>query len=226
MAEDKAPDARRVTIKNVRLSYPTLRTKRAAVKDGKEKFSASFLMDPKTPEGQTAIKACQAAVAAAEIKEFGEGKAGHIAKVVQDPKRIALKKGEKCMNNEGEVYKGYEGMVALTCSADKRPLLLAKNKTEIDLDDIEDEMYGGVFCDATVAFFCISEKDKGGNGLFCSVEAIRSRETGESFGGGRRATADDFDDLDDDDGISGGTSSSGGGDDDLLGGDDDDLLAT
>lgn len=221
MAEDRKPDPRRVTIKNVRLSYPTLRTKKAATRGGKEKFSASFLMDPKTTEGQTAIKTCQAAVAAAEVAHYGEDKAGFIAKVVEDPKRIALLKGERCKDQEGNVYKGYEGMVALKTGADKRPLLLAKNKTEIELEDIEDDLYGGVYVDATVSFFCISDPEKGGNGLFCTVEAIRSREYGDAFGGGPRASADDFDDLDDDDGIGSGDSGSAAGGDDLLGGDDD-----
>jgi hypothetical protein len=62
--------------------------------------------------------------------------------------------------------------------------------------------------------------DKGGKGLFCSVEAIRSRQEGERLGGGPRASADDFDDLDDDDSFSGtaaGGSSSGGDDFDGIG---------
>lgn len=225
MAQDQKKDPRRVTLSNIRLSYPTLRHKKAATKGGKEKFSASFLMDPTTPEGQTAIKKAQAAVVAAEIEHYGEGKAGFIKKVVEDPKRIALLKGERCKNQEGEVYSGYEGMIALKTSADRRPLLLARNKTEVDIEDIEDAFYGGLICDATVSFFCISDQEKGGNGLFCTVESIRSRETGEPFGGNRRATADDYDDLDDDDGIDSGASggkSSGG----LLDDDDDDLLAT
>lgn len=213
----KAADPRRVTLRG-RLSYPTLRTKKAAVRDGKEKFSASQLFDPTTEEGRTNIKKAQVAVAAAEVAEFGEGKAGFIAKVVEDPKRIALKKGERCKNKEGDVYKGYEGMIALTCSADKRPLLLYKNKTEVELEDIEDVFYGGLDVDMIVSFFCISDTDKGGNGLFCTVEAIRSLERGEAFGGGGRATADDFEDEGEDDGIGSPA------EDDLLA--DDDLLAT
>lgn len=217
MANAEEKDPRRVQIKDVILSYPTLRTKKAAVKDGKEKFSASFLMDSKTPHGVDNIKKLQAAVAAAEVKEFGEGKAGHIKKTVKDPKRIALKKGDECTNTEGEVYSGYEGKVALTCSADRRPKLFDKNKLDVDLEDIEDKFYGGVRCDAIVSFFCISDKDKGGNGLFCSVEAIRSREDGVPFGGGSRASADDFDDLDEDDDGLGETTSGGDDADDLLG---------
>jgi hypothetical protein len=215
MAEARESDPRRVMLKNIRLSFPTLRTKEASTKGGKEKFSTSFLLDPNTVEGKTAIATCEKAIAAAESEHYGPEKIGFIGRVVEDPKRLALLKGERCKNKEGEVYKGYEGMIALKTAADRRPLLLAKNRTEIDIEDIETDLYGGVYCDAEVAFYCISHEDKGGNGLFCSVEAIRSRETGESFGGGLRASASSFDDLEDDDGIDEPATSSSGG---LLGG--------
>lgn len=227
MADTKS-DPRRIFINNVRLSYPTLRTKKAAVAGGKEKFSASFLMDPKTPEGQRAIKACQAAVAAAEAEHYGADKVGFITKVVEDPKRIALKKGERCKNKDGEVYSGYAGMVALTTSADRRPMLVTKDKQDFlethELDDIEETFFGGLYVDAEVSFYCISDTDKGGNGLFCTVEAIRTRDYGQAFGGGQRTDIGGFDDLDEDDGIGAGEASAAAGDD-LLG-DDDDLLAT
>ncbi|ESQ85443.1 hypothetical protein AEAC466_04570 [Asticcacaulis sp. AC466] len=199
-------------LKKVRLSFPNLRTKTAAVKGGKEKFGANFLLDPNKPAHKKLMDQIAKAVEAAEMKEFG--KVGHIKKTVQDPKRKCYRKGETFANQDtGEVYDGYAGMVVVSASADRRPTLFNRAKEEVDLEDIEDVFYGGCVVDAKVSFFCISDKDKGGNGLFATVEAIRSWEEGESFG--RAPTSSDEFDDDDDDGMDGGSSADD--DDDLLG---------
>lgn len=212
MSETKAPDARRVTLKDVVLSYPTLREAEATIEGGKKKFSSNFIIDPNTASGKANIAAAQKAVAAAELAEFKE--TGVIKKAVEDPKRIALRAGERFKNTDGDVYGGYEGMVGIAAKADKRPKLWDRKKNLVELEDIEDVFYGGVRCDVVLSFFCTSKKEHGGKGLFCTVEGIRSRQEGEPFGGGARASADDFDDLeevDEDDGIGGGDT------DDLLG---------
>lgn len=196
---DNKTDERRITIKNVRLSYPTLVTPEATIKDGPKKFSANFIIDPATGDGKKNIRLIEKAVEAAEIAEFKT--TGKIAKTVRDPKRIAFRDGEDFTNADGDTYAGYEGMKAIAAKANKRPKLWNRRKETVDVEDIEEVFYGGVSCDAVVSFFCVSSQDKGGNGLFCTVEGIRSRQEGESFGGGARASADDFDDLEDDDGM-------------------------
>ena len=198
MAEaNKGDDARRVTLKNVRLSYPTLVTAEATIEGGPKKFSANFLLDPNTPDGKANVEAAKRAVAAAETAEFKE--TGIIKKAVEDPKRIALRAGERFKNTDGEVYSGYEGMVGVAAKAQKRPKLWNRKKELVAVDDIDELFYGGVYVDAVVSFYCTSKKEQGGKGLFCTVEGIRSREQGEAFGGGARASEDDFDDLEDDD---------------------------
>ena len=73
-------------------------------------------------------------------------------------------------------------------------------------DDILDVMYGGVYADVILSFY---GTDKGGRGVFCTIEAIRSHEEGERMGGGVVVDADDFDDLEDSDSFD--------DDDDLMG---------
>lgn len=198
-------DERVVTIKNVRLSFCNgLREKTKSHPDAKPKHSCSFILDPSVPEHAANVKAVKKAIAAAEVKEFGTGKEGIIAKTVQDQKRIVFREGETFTNEDGETYQGYDvdGAYGLgSCKSDKRPKLFDRKKNEVELEDIDDVFQAGQFCDAIVSFYCTSKKEQGGRGLFASVQLIRARQVGETFGAGNNATADDLDDLDDDDGL-------------------------
>ena len=205
-------------INNVRLSFPTLRRKQASVPGGKEKYSASFIIDPETPQGKAAIAACKVAIAAAEMNHF---KKPGVVKTIDDPKRIAFRPGNKFKNAEGDVYAGYEGMVGVTSTSQKRPKLYtvqgAKAREEVEVEDIEDLFYGGVYCNAEVNFYCVSSKEQGGRGLFCEIRGIMTKERGEAFGGG--APVNSLNLLDDDD-MDDGLGESGevlDDDDDLLG---------
>lgn len=202
-------DERVVTIKNVRLSFCNgLREKTKSHPDAKPKHSCSFILDPSVPEHAANVKAVKKAIAAAEVKEFGTGKEGIIAKTVQDQKRIVFREGETFTNEDGETYQGYDvdGAYGLgSCKSDKRPKLFDRKKNEVELEDIDDVFQAGQFCDAIVSFYCTSKKEQGGRGLFASVQLIRARQVGETFGAGNNATADDLDDLDDDDGLDSGS---------------------
>jgi hypothetical protein len=129
-----------------------------------------------------------------------------------NPKRVCFRKGERFKNDEDEVYKGYAGNWAISCSGpgggQRRPKMWDRNKRPFrgnasgddvtkgnffDIDDILNVCYGGCYADVIVSFY---GTDEGGKGIFCSVEAIRSRQEGPQIGGGIQTSADDFDDLD------------------------------
>ena len=205
MAEDKQPDLRRVTLKNVRLSFTdALREKKRSHPTGPLKFGCNFINETAQPEFAANERAIKRAIEAAETKEFGEKGVGKIARTVDDPKRIAYRAGEKFKNKEGEIYGGYANNFGLTTKAERRPNLWDRHKRDVEVEDIEDVFQAGFYCDAIVSFYCTSKEEQGGNGLFASVEAIRSRQTGETFGAGNNTKAEDFEDLaDEDDGIGG-----------------------
>lgn len=218
MSDDKKTDLRKAVLKKVRLSFTdALVEKKAAVRDGKESHGNNFIVDPNEAKfGAANVKACLAAIEAAEIEAFGPDGVGKIAKTVDDPKRICFRKGEKFKNQDGEVYTGYEGMIGLATKGPnggaKRPLLLDRHKRPVDAADIEDVFQAGFFCDAIVSFYVITDKDKGGNGLFCTTELIRSHQEGETFGGGSRVSESDIAGLDDlEDNFDDGPAPSGGG---------------
>lgn len=225
------PDPRTVRLKLVRLSFTdSLKDKKATVADGKLKHSANVII-VQTPDSDPLSKKAAAlfeenkakivaAIKAAGVEAFGKEDAWK--DIAEDsPKRLCYRKGERFKNNDGEVYKGYAGNWAISAGGPKggehRPLLLDRHKRPVEEKDILDVMAGGFYADVVISFF---GTEKGGKGIFASIEAIRSRQEGERLGGGPRASADDFDDLDDDDSFSGtpaGATSGGGDDFDAIG---------
>jgi hypothetical protein len=210
----KPQDPRTIRLKMVRLSFTdSLKDKKATVENGTPKHGCNLIIvqtpgDDKLSQQAAAayqdnLNKIQGAIKAACKEEFGREDAW---KDIQEdnPKRICFRKGERFKNKDGEVYKGYAGNWGLSASGPKggehRPLLLDRYKRQVEEKDILEVMAGGYYADVVISFF---GTDKGGNGVFASIEAIRSRQEGERLGGGPRATADDFDDLEEDDSFSG-----------------------
>lgn len=222
MSEKEQNDPRTVQLKMVRLSFTDgLKDKKAAVRDGKEKHSVNLIVvqaDDGTPLGKKAAAEFErneakifAAMGAACDQQWGKADA-YVAISQDDAKRCAFRKGERFKNEEGEIYKGYEGNWAISASGPRggqlRPKMFDRHKRQVEEKDILDVCYGGAYSDAIVSFYGTNE---GGRGVFCSVEAIRSRQEGERIGGGGwTGSVDEFDDIDDGDAFE-GTSAGGAG---------------
>lgn len=205
-------DGRTVQLKNVRLVFTdSLKEARATVENGEPKHTCTILLEADKPESEANKKKLMAALEAASEREWKK-KDSWKAIAEDDPKRVAFRKGERFKNKEGEVYAGFAGNHALAVSGPmggkKRPKILNRHKQAVAVDDILDVVYPGTYADVVVSLY---GTNKGGKGVFASVEAIRSRQEGERVGGGVDVDADDFDDLDDDDDLIEGES-----DDDLL----------
>lgn len=209
-AKGKAPEKDEklgeVKLVDVRLSFPKLFKPEASVKDGPKKFGASFLMDPKDDQGKKNIRACRAAIEAVEQEKWG--KTG----LKYKEGRIAFLKGDDVLNAKtDEPYAGYEGMYVVNAKNNSRPALFTRRKEEVSEDD--GLFYGGCYVDAIIRFYPVDDPDKGGKGIFASLEGVRFRSDGEAFGRGG-ASADDFDDIDDDDDDNGMDSDEGDEEDD------------
>lgn len=212
----KDSDGRTVQLKRVRLSFTdTLKEARPTVEDGKPKHTCNIIIESDGKFAADNKANCVAAVKAACEEAF---KKADIWKAIQedDPKRLCYRKGERFKNRDGDVYAGYEGNMAISAAGPsagaRRPKLLDRHKRPVEVNDIPDVFYSGTYADVIVSFF---GTEKGGRGVFCSVEAIRSHQEGERIGGGFDVDVDDFDDLDDD-GFEDNTDS-GGDEDDMMG---------
>ena len=224
MAEPVFPDARTVLCKGLRLSFTdTLLTpgKPKGADDAKESYGCNFINERDSKHFADNDKKIRAALSEAGFQFKGNR---DLYKVIieKDPKRVAYRKGERFTNDDGKIYDGYEGNFAISAKGPRagreRPTMKDRRKRDITgIDkDILAVCYSGSYCDAILSFY---GTDKGGQGIFCSIEAIRSHEEGDHLGGGRIAVSDDmFDDLEDDDSFDNDTdSSAGASDDDMIG---------
>lgn len=215
--EKKKGDGRTVLLKHVRLSFTdSLKEKKRTVDDpnAKPKHSVNLILEKSDPNfAENNAKLVGAIKAAGELK--WKNAEAYKAIAEDDPKRVCYRNGSRFKNKDsGEIYAGYEGNMAISCGTpgggQKRPKLLDRRKRPLrdqaskeqiekglffTEDQLLDVMYGGSYGDVFVSLF---GTDKGGRGIFCTVEAIRSHEEGERMGGGVYIDADDFDNLEDD----------------------------
>lgn len=179
-----------VYLRDVRLSFPHLFKKVSSVKGSKPRFKSNFLIDPETKEGRANIKRIEKEKLAVEKDFFGK-----TPRYKDD--RCAFLPGEDCISEKtGEPYVGYEGMMVVKAASDNRPTLLDRSKNAVAEED--GVFYGGCRVDGIVRFYGIKDSDKGGVGLFASLEGVMFRKDDEAFGA-EPVGADAFDDLDDED---------------------------
>lgn len=185
---EKKKDPRRVYLKNVRLSYPHLHERQKANEDADPKFSASFIIDPETPEGKKALKDIKAAVMEARKA------AGVPEKVKFKADRLCYFRGDDATDDEGNVRDGYEGMIIIK-AANKDPFrLLTRKKKEVDPE--KSPFYGGCIVEGMIGLYCTK---KGGSwGAFASLDGVRFWDDGEPFGK-PPISDDEWDDDEDED---------------------------
>lgn len=199
MTDKPQTDPRTVVLNNVRLSFTdSLKDKKATVEDGEPKHNCNFILEAGKPETEANKAKVMAAIRAACEQEW---KKEDFWKTIQedDPKRICYRKGERFKNKDGVVYEGYAGNMAISAAGPRggreRPKLMDRLKRDVAYDDILAVCYSGSYGDVKLSFYGTT---KGGNGIFCTIEGIRSRQEGDRIGGGGSpATKDDFDDLED-----------------------------
>jgi hypothetical protein len=190
-AAKKDPKLGQVVLEDVRASYLHIWKAQASVKDGKLKFSANFLIDPTEASGKKNIKKCDAAVKAVAKEEWGDKFEKVIAAIATD--RMNFRPGETFTNDEGDVYAGYEDMMVAKGANERKFPIVDRDKTPTT--EADGVIYSGAYVDAVLRFYTVSGKDKGGNGVFASLEAIRFRRKGDAFGAAPVDVDDVFDDL-------------------------------
>lgn len=172
-------EAKRVVLKNVRLSFPSLFKK--AVFNGKEsdKYEATFLIKKDDPQLEILKKAGEDFL----LKEFGTKD-----KIPKSLKRTYLVDGDT------KDYDGYEGMMAVKAGTRNRPTVIDRDKTPLVEED--EKIYAGCYVNASVSFW-YSDHELGGKQLLCNLAGVQFYDHGEPFGAGGVDATDDFDEIDD-----------------------------
>lgn len=194
MAEQKKPQREGVVVlENVRLSFPHLKEPSKSTDDGPLKYRATALMDPDTEIGKKNIAKLEAAIKKAAAGVWKD-KADKVRKALEKDRR-GLRDGDTATNGEGDVYDGYEGMQFVSATNSKRPKILHRDKSVMELDEISTKLYGGCYVNMIVSIWATSDKKFGGNGIFASLELVQFRRDGEPFGAAP-VDEDDFAELD------------------------------
>jgi hypothetical protein len=165
---------KRIVLKNVRLSFPSLFKK--AVFDGKEgKYEATFLLKKGDPQIEILKK--------------------EIDRVANDYFKGKVPKGLKIALDDGDnkEYDGYEGCMSLKAGSNRRVTLIDRDKTPVVEED--EKFYAGCFVNASVDFWV--QDNQWGKRVNCNLAGVQFYDHGEAFGAGAVDATDDFDDVDD-----------------------------
>ena len=168
----------KITLKNVRLSFPSL-FKRASFQGTEGKFEATFLLNKETH--------------ADSIKEIQEAIK---AKIATDLKGAKLGADKICLKDGDEIdYDGYAGHFSIKGSNAKRPLIIDRDKTPLTEDD--NKLYAGCYVNAIVELW--AQSNDFGKRINANLLGVQFFADGEPFGDGINASVDDFDAFDGDD---------------------------
>lgn len=166
----------KITLKNVRLSFPSI-FKRASF-DGKEgKFEATFILNKETDAAQIAMieAAIEDAIKVAKIK---------------------VPSDKRCLKDGDEVeYDGYAGCMSIKAANDKRPTLINRDKSALTEDD--NVLYAGCYVNAIIDLWV--QNNSFGKRVNANLLGIQFVKDGDSFEGAKVADADEFDAFDDED---------------------------
>lgn len=165
----------KVTLKNVRLSFPALFHK--AKFEGQEtKFEATFLLD-KEDHAETIDMLKKA------INE----------KIKNDLKGAKLGADKLCLRDGDEAsYDGYAGCMSLKASNQTRPLIIDRDKTPLAEED--GKPYGGCYVNAMVELW--AQSNAYGKRINAKLLGVQFYKDGEAFSSGNKASADDFESFD------------------------------
>jgi len=185
-----------LVLKNVRLSFPHLFTPTKSTEDGALKYRAAFLMDPNTVQGKININAIEKEIARVKADKWKE-KADKI-KFKED--RIAFVDGNTCASQDtGEIYTGYEDMMVVKTANGKKPQVVDGSRQALTEEEAEGKIYAGCYVNAVISLYAINDADKGGNGIFATVEAVQFSKHGKAFGTAPVDVYDAFDEVAEDD---------------------------
>lgn len=170
----------KLTLKNVRLSFPDLFVARPFKPGDTPKFKGTFLMPKDDPQ----VKAVEAAITAVAKEKWPKTYDKVLASIRGNANRFCFQDGDTKM------YDGYEGMMFFSANNKTRPAVFDRDKTPLRQDD--GRPYAGCYVNAVVELFAY---DNSGNGISASLGGVQFVRDGEAFSGGRPASADEFEDL-------------------------------
>ena len=156
----KSVRSKRIQLKNVRLSFPSLYERsKMANDDGPGKYEATFLIS-KEDKKQVAMlnKVIEATIAESGIK---------------------IPKDKRCLKDgDDKEYDGYAGCWSLKASSRKRPQTFDRDLTTLDSED--EKFYPGCYVNASIDLWV--QDNQWGKRLNANLYGVQFAKDGEEFG--------------------------------------------
>lgn len=171
----------KVTLRNVRLSFPTLWTPEVINGQGEPKYSAAFLL----PRDHKQLAEFKAAVDQVAKDKWG-------AKAEQVMKASKAKDRHPLHDGDAKSFAGFEDHWYVNASNTVRPKVRDKDgKTDLIPED--GKPYAGCYVNAIIELY--AQNNKHGQHVNCTLLGVQFVADGEAFAGGGSASDDDFADL-------------------------------
>ncbi len=173
----------KLTIRNARLSFPSLFEASAVNEGDKPRYGCSILIAKDDP----AVAKINAAIDAVAAEKW-KTKAAAILKTLRAGDKTALHDGDAKAQ-----YDGFEGNMYVSASNMTAPRVVDRDG-RTPVDQYSGVIYAGCYCNFVVEFW--AQDNKYGKRVNCTLLGVQFVKDGEAFGGGgSKATDEDFDDL-------------------------------
>ena len=168
----------KVTLKDVRITFPVLFEPKQVNGQGDPKFSASFLFPKSHPQKAEVERGLVEAAKAKWNDKYGE-----VLKALKAGDRLAMHDGDAKSD-----YDGYAGNFFLNASNKIRPLVIDGNRAPLAATD--GKIYSGCYVNAIVELW--AQDNQFGKRINASLLGVQFLRDGERLAGGGVAAADDF----------------------------------
>jgi hypothetical protein len=173
----------KLILKNVRLSFADLFTPVSKF-DGEPKFSACFIVDPKSDDGKANLAGFKKIVRALEAEKFGGDEL--------PTDKLPIRSGDE------KEWAGWPGNVIISAANKKRPVIVGRKRQPVSEGDV-DQPYSGCYVNAVVDLWALNAR--GVKRIVASLEAVQFAADGEPFTASNVDVKSDFDDIGGDDSI-------------------------
>lgn len=176
----------KVTLQNVRLSFPHLFTPQAGTDGGEPKYNATFIVEPGSANAKALAKGVDLVA-----KEKWADKAAGVLSQLRKTDKVCYREAEKT-NQSGDVYAGFEGMYWVSASDKVRPTVIDRDKTPLTAAD--GRPYGGCYVNVILEIW--PQDNAYGKRVNAALKGVQFVKNGDAFSGGAPASADEFDVVD------------------------------
>lgn len=163
MAKSKTTE--KISLKNVRLSFPDLARPRAFQAGQDAYFKASFLLDPSNKDHEAQIEMLKGHIKALMADAFNGQKL--------PPDRVCVQDG----NNK--TYDGYANMIVVSASNKTRPVVVNRQK-ELVVEGDPQWPYAGCYVNASITLW--AQNNQFGKRINANLRAVQFVQDGEAFG--------------------------------------------